>query len=77
MLNGEFLNQQADALADRLRREAGDDAAAQVRLALRLATGRDPSEADVDARHGPDRIALAGATGSGRRAPARRSAWWR
>jgi len=47
MLNGAFLNRQAGALADRLRREAGDDASAQVRLALRLVTGRDPSEADV------------------------------
>ena len=31
MLNSDFLNEQAGVLADRLRREAGDDAAAQVR----------------------------------------------
>jgi len=47
MLNGAFLNEQAAALADRLGREAGDDVSAQVRLALRLVTGREPSEADV------------------------------
>ena len=54
MLNGAFLNGQADALADRLRREAGDVASAQVRLALRLVTGRDPSVAEV--RRGMDLV---------------------
>jgi mono/diheme cytochrome c family protein len=47
MLNGDFLNAQAVILADRLRREAGDDVAAQVRLALRLATAREPGPAEV------------------------------
>jgi hypothetical protein len=47
MLNGTFLNQQASALADRLRREAGPDLTAQVRLALRLATAREPGESAI------------------------------
>jgi hypothetical protein len=54
MLNGAFLNHQAAALADRVRREAGDDLAAQVRLALRLATAREPRPAEV--RRGVDLI---------------------
>ncbi|HVW37978.1 MAG TPA: DUF1553 domain-containing protein, partial [Pirellulales bacterium] len=40
MLNGAFAGAQAQALAERLRREAGEDREAQVRLALRLALGR-------------------------------------
>jgi hypothetical protein len=47
MLNGSFLNQQATALAVRLRREAGDQPADQVKLALRLVTSRPADEADV------------------------------
>jgi hypothetical protein len=47
MLNGAFLNREAVAFADRLRREAGSETGAQVRLGLRLATGREPSEAEV------------------------------
>ena len=47
MLNGRFLNDSAVRLADRLKREAGDDDSAQVRLALRLVAGREPSEAEV------------------------------
>jgi hypothetical protein len=41
-LNGDFIQQQAHALAARLRREAGDDAAAQVRDAFVLALCRPP-----------------------------------
>ena len=48
MLNGEFLHDQAEVLADRLAREAGPDLRAQVRLALRLATAREASEAEID-----------------------------
>jgi hypothetical protein len=48
MLNSEFLNRQAALLAARLRREADTDARAQVALGLRLATGRRPTEAEVD-----------------------------
>jgi hypothetical protein len=54
MLNGDFLNRQAEALARRLRREAGD-VAGQVRRALYLATARPPTEGEV--RRGVDLIA--------------------
>jgi hypothetical protein len=54
MLNGDFLGKQAKLLADRLRREAGRDVAAQVRRALYLATAHAPSEADI--RRGMDLI---------------------
>jgi hypothetical protein len=47
MLNGAFLNEQAATFADRLRREAGADLDAQIRLALRLATAREPGAAEV------------------------------
>ncbi len=47
MINGAFLHGQARAFADRLRREAGPDRRDQVARALRLATGRGPSEAEV------------------------------
>jgi hypothetical protein len=47
MLNGPFLNEQAALLAARLRKEAGDKIEAQVRLALNLATGRPPSQAEI------------------------------
>jgi hypothetical protein len=41
-LNGAFLNEQADCFAARLRTEAGDDPAAQVRRAFELALCRPP-----------------------------------
>ncbi len=47
MLNSAFVNEQAAKLAERVRREAGDDVAKQVRLALNLVTSRPPSEAEV------------------------------
>ncbi len=47
MLNGTFLNKQAAILAERLEAEAGDDLSAQVRLALTLVAGRDPTEAEI------------------------------
>jgi mono/diheme cytochrome c family protein len=47
LLNGEFLNSQARVFARTVLREAGDDPAAQVRLALRRATQRGPSAAEV------------------------------
>jgi mono/diheme cytochrome c family protein len=47
MLNGTFLNHQAKLFADRLRREAGPDRARQVEHALRLATGRKPTEKEI------------------------------
>jgi hypothetical protein len=48
MLNGAFLNRQAEVFSGRLAREAGDDLTAQVRLALTLATCREPSPAEVE-----------------------------
>lgn len=47
MLNGEFLNQQAALLTERLRHEAGADVHKQIRLALQLATSRPASEPEV------------------------------
>jgi hypothetical protein len=40
MLNGEFTNEQATNLAERLEREAPKDLTLQVQLAIRLTTGR-------------------------------------
>jgi hypothetical protein len=54
MLNGDFLNHQAAIFAERLRREAGSEMAKQVRLALYLATQRQPNDAEV--RRGVDLI---------------------
>ena len=48
MLNGPFLNEQAAALAARLRKEAGSDVRQQVRLALNLVTDRPPRDEEVD-----------------------------
>jgi hypothetical protein len=47
MLNSTFLNKQADAFAARLKKEAGDDGCAQVRLALSLATQRPPTDKEI------------------------------
>ena len=47
MLNSEFLNRQAKLLAARLRRESGPEVPAAVARALRLATARDPQDAEV------------------------------
>jgi hypothetical protein len=43
LLNGTLANNLAESFADRLRKEAGADAKAQVELAYKLATGRVPS----------------------------------
>ncbi|WP_435006717.1 DUF1553 domain-containing protein [Tundrisphaera lichenicola] len=47
MLNSGFLNAQAKLLADRLRREAGTETPAQVERALKLVTGRCPSDGEI------------------------------
>ena len=47
MLNGEFTNEQAAALAERLRKEHPDDLAAQVARGIRLTTGRIPKDDEV------------------------------
>jgi hypothetical protein len=47
-LNSDFMNQEADKLARRLKREAGDDLRKQVALGMRLVTCRAPTDADID-----------------------------
>jgi hypothetical protein len=47
LLNGEFANEQAELFAADLRRQAGDDAATQVRLALQRVTQREPTAEEV------------------------------
>ena len=44
LFNGGFINRQAKHFADRLRREAGDDADRQIEHAYRLALCRPPTE---------------------------------
>jgi hypothetical protein len=48
LFNGEFVNQQAKYLADRLEREAGDDIVKQIDLAYRLALCRPPTGREVN-----------------------------
>ena len=48
MLNGQFIHQQAAELAERVKREAGDQPNHQVRMALRLVTSREPDAAQVE-----------------------------
>lgn len=48
MLNGDFLNQQAELLAARLRKEAGAAPPQQVSLALKLALCREPTQPEID-----------------------------
>jgi len=47
MLNGQFSNEQAAALVERLRKEAPNDLDAQVRRAIRLTTGRTAGAEEV------------------------------
>ncbi|MBL9173356.1 MAG: DUF1553 domain-containing protein [Verrucomicrobiales bacterium] len=47
MLNGDFFQQQAARMAERVQRECGSDTAACVRRALALVTSRPPSDAEV------------------------------
>ena len=47
MLNGQFSNEQAAALAERLRKEAPGNVEAQVRRAIRLTTGRTSGAEEV------------------------------
>jgi hypothetical protein len=46
LFNGDFVNEQARHLADRLEREAGADPSRQVEWAYRLALARPPAEAE-------------------------------
>jgi len=47
LLNGDIANQQAEALAQRLEKEAGPDPRKQVDLAYRLAAGRAPNPKEL------------------------------
>ncbi len=47
MLNGEFTNEQAEKLAERLEREAPGDLAAQIRRGIRLTTSRRPAAGEI------------------------------
>jgi len=47
LFNGDFVNRQARYFAERLRREAGSDPAAQVDLAYRLALARPARKAEI------------------------------
>jgi hypothetical protein len=47
LLNGDFINQQAEALAERLKAEAGSDPKRQVDFAYRLATGKGPNPKEM------------------------------
>src|SRR5688572_17497223 len=47
MLNSDFMNEEAQRLADRLRKEVGDDPRRQVERALQLVTSRKPNETEV------------------------------
>ena len=47
LFNGDFVNRQAQHLADRLRREAGQDAVKQIDLAYRLALVRPPKPGET------------------------------
>jgi hypothetical protein len=47
LLNSEFAYDQANALADRVRREAGDDRTRQVERLFRLAVGRAPNHEET------------------------------
>jgi cytochrome c553 len=49
MLNGEFTNEQASFFAQRLLKDAPEGLEAQVRRAVRLTTGRNPSPDEVKA----------------------------
>lgn len=49
LLNGDFMQRQARHFAERLRREAGDDALAQVRRAFELALCRPPRPEELRA----------------------------
>jgi hypothetical protein len=48
MLNSEFVNQQAKVFAEAVTKDAGGDATAKVRLALRQATQRKPTDAEIE-----------------------------
>ena len=48
LLNSQFASDEATALVDRLRREAGDDLTSQIKLAYRLITSREATDRDIE-----------------------------
>jgi hypothetical protein len=48
LLNSEFVLQQAQLMAERLKREQGDDVAEQVRAAFALAFNREPTRDEIE-----------------------------
>ncbi|MCY2966307.1 MAG: DUF1553 domain-containing protein [Planctomycetota bacterium] len=48
MINGEFTNEQAALFASRLKREHPDNLRSQVARGLRLTTGRNPTDKEID-----------------------------
>ncbi|HEY7119978.1 MAG TPA: DUF1553 domain-containing protein [Tepidisphaeraceae bacterium] len=69
MLNSDMINDEAKSFARRIRKDAGNNPEAQVRLALRLALCRDPAEDEIargvtfmktlkDKHHASDDLAL-------------------
>jgi hypothetical protein len=49
LFNGDFANRQARHLAERLKREAGDDSRRQIELAFRLTLGRPVTPTELGA----------------------------
>jgi hypothetical protein len=49
LLNGEFANEQAGFLAERIKKESPDSVEGQVRRAIALTTGRQAQDAEVKA----------------------------
>src|SRR5262249_32281442 len=49
LLNGAFMLQQAEIMAERVAKESGNDVAAQVRRVFRLAFQRNPTEKEESA----------------------------
>jgi hypothetical protein len=47
MLNNAFVLRMADRFAERLKKDAGDDASKQIQRAYELALGRSPSDAEI------------------------------
>ncbi len=48
LLNSKFISDQAAAFAERLKKEAGDDLDAQIKLAYRLTTSREATDKDLE-----------------------------
>jgi hypothetical protein len=48
LMNNRFVIEEAEALAERLRKEAGDDLQGQIMLGWRLAFGKEPAPRDVE-----------------------------